>query len=58
MKKFREITEQHREKGRFKPTTPRMVPNRAVASPRPESDSANVALKERCWTGYRQIGLK
>ena len=46
VKKFREITEQHREKGRFKPTVPRMVPNTPVVSPRPSSDSADVRLKE------------
>ena len=46
MKKFQEIAEQHREKGRFKPTVPRMVPNTPVASPRPTSDSADVKLKE------------
>ena len=59
MKKLSEIfSEQHREKGRFKPTIPRMVPNKPNASPRADSDSANVSLRERCWTGYRQIGLK
>ena len=48
MKKFKElnINEQHREKGRFKPTTPHNVPNVAAASPRPSSDSAEVRLKE------------
>lgn len=46
MKKFKEILEQHREKGRFKPVKPRNVPNVAVASPRPSSDSASVKLKE------------
>ena len=59
MKKLSEIfSEQHREKGRFKPTVPRNVSNVAGASPRASSDSADVSLKERCWTGYRQIGLK
>ena len=48
MKKFKElnINEQHREKGRFKPTTPHNVPNVAAASPRTSSDSAEVRLKE------------
>ena len=46
MRKFREIAEQHREKGRFKPTVPRMVPNTPVVSPRPTSDSADVKLRE------------
>jgi len=59
MKKLSEIfSEQHREKGRFKPTVPRNVSNVAGATPRASSDSADVSLKERCWTGYRQIGLK
>lgn len=59
MKKFSEIfREQHREKGRFKPTIPRNVSNVAGASPRASSDSADVSLRERCWTGYRQIGMK
>ncbi len=59
MKKLSEVfSEQHREKGRFKPTIPRMVSNKSSASPRPTSDSANVSLRERCWTGYRQIGMK
>ena len=46
MKRFKEISEQHREKGRFKPVKPHNVPNVAVASPRPSSDSASVKLKE------------
>ena len=46
MKKFREISEQHREKGRFKPIEPKMVKSTDVVSPRPTSDSANVKLKE------------
>lgn len=46
MKKFKQIAEQHREKGRFRPTVPRNVSNVAAASPRPSSDSANVRLKE------------
>jgi hypothetical protein len=46
MKSFKDITEQHREKGRFKPVRPHNVPNVPVVSPRPSSDSANVKLKE------------
>ena len=48
MKKFKELNmnEQHREKGKFKPTIPRNVPNVATASPRTSSDSAEVRLKE------------
>ena len=46
MKNFKEIAEQHREKGRFKPVKPHDVPNVAVVSPRLSSDSANVKLKE------------
>ena len=46
MKNFKNIAEQHREKGRFKPVKPHDVPNVAVVSPRPSSDSANVKLKE------------
>lgn len=46
MKKFKQIAEQHREKGRFRPTVPRNVSNIAAASPRPSSDSADVRLKE------------
>ena len=54
MKKLSEVfSEQHREKGRFKPTIPHMVANKATASPRSSSDSANVSLKERCWPGYK-----
>jgi hypothetical protein len=54
MKKLSEVfSEQHREKGRFKPTVPHMVANKATASPRTTSDSANVSLKERCWPGYK-----
>jgi hypothetical protein len=30
-----------------------MVPNKATASPRSASDSANVSLRERCWPGYK-----
>ena len=46
MKKFKNILEQHREKGRFKPVVPYNVPNVSVVSPRDSSDSANVKLKE------------
>ena len=46
MKRFKEILEQHLEKGRFKPVKPHNVPNIAVASPRSSSDSASVKLKE------------
>ena len=46
MKNFKNIAEQHREKGRFKPVKPHDVANVAVVSPRPSSDSANVKLKE------------
>jgi len=54
MKKLSEIfSEQHREKGRFKPTIPHMVANKATASPRTTSDSANVSLRERCWPNYK-----
>jgi len=54
MKKLSEVfSEQHREKGRFKPTVPRMVSSKSVASPRGDSDSANVSLRERCWPGYK-----
>jgi len=54
MKKLSEVfSEQHREKDRFKPTIPHMVANKATASPRTTSDSANVSLKERCWPGYK-----
>jgi len=54
MKKLSEVfSEQHREKDRFKPTVPHMVANKATASPRTTSDSANVSLKERCWPGYK-----
>ena len=46
MKSFKKLSEQHREKGRFKPVQPHNVPNSAVVSPRPSSDSASVKLKE------------
>ena len=34
MKKFRQLSEQHREKGRFKPTIPHNVKSHTVATPR------------------------
>ena len=43
MKRLKDLLEQHREKGRFKPVKPHNVPNVAVVSPRPSSDSADVA---------------
>ena len=46
MKKFRELSEQHREKGRFKPTVPHNVSNTSGGTPRETSDSANVKLRE------------
>lgn len=46
MKKFKSLAEQHREKGRFKPTLPHNVVNKANVSPRSDSDSAEVKLKE------------
>ena len=46
MRRIKDILEQHAEKGRFKPTTPRYVSSTSVVSPRPASDSANVKLKE------------
>ena len=46
MKSFKQITEQYREKGRFHPVKPHNVGSVAAASPRGESDSANVKLKE------------
>ena len=46
MKSFKQITEQYREKGRFHPVKPHNVGSVAAASPRKESDSANVKLKE------------
>jgi len=46
MKRFKEILEQHREKGRFKPVQLHNVPNTAVASPRSSSDSVTAKLKE------------
>ena len=67
MKKFKDLFEQHREKGRFKPVKPHNVASVAVASPRPTSDSANVKLKEdlRQWFdpkhpkgGWKRINSK
>jgi len=46
VRRIKDILEQHREKGRFKPVVPRYVPSVAVVSPRPSSDSADVKLKE------------
>ena len=46
MKKFRELSEQHREKGRFKPTIPHNVSSTPGGTPRETSDSANVKLRE------------
>lgn len=66
-KRLREIAEQHREKGRFKPVKPHNVPSVANVSPRPTSDSANVKLKEdlRKWFsktapegGWKRINSK
>ena len=51
MKKLSEVfSEQHREKGRFKPIVPHMVSSHGVASPRGESDSAKVSAKEQSET--------
>jgi uncharacterized protein YecT (DUF1311 family) len=67
MKKFKDLFEQHREKGRFKPVKPHNVASVAVTSPRPTSDSANVKLKEdlRQWFnpkhpkgGWKRINSK
>lgn len=67
MKKFKDLFEQHREKGRFKPVKPHNVASVAVASPRPSSDSADVKLKEdlRQWFdpkhpkgGWKRINSK
>ena len=46
MKRFKEISEQHLEKGRFKPVKLHNVPNIAVVSPRYSSDSSSAKLKE------------
>lgn len=42
----KQVTEQHREEGRFKPVKPHNVKSVATVSPRTTSDSANVKLKE------------
>jgi hypothetical protein len=58
MKKFRDISEQYREEGRHKLIYPK---NKAVASPRPESDSAKVKLGEETQTppiGVRSLYTK
>jgi hypothetical protein len=47
MKKFKDISEQYREEGRHKLIQPK---NKAVVSPRPESDSAKVKLGEEMQT--------
>ena len=54
MKKFRQLSEQYREEGRFKPTKPHNVSNVGAASPRPTSDSANVKLKEQDDTSEKE----
>ena len=46
MKKFKDLTEQHSEKGRFKPVIPKIVKNKAILKTRPKSDSADVKLRE------------
>lgn len=59
MKKFSELAEQYREKGRFKPTLPHTVQSTGVG-PRPEIDSAKVKLKEEeiseAYPGHIQKG--
>jgi hypothetical protein len=58
MKKFKDISEQYREEGRHKLIYPK---NKAVASPRPESDSAKVKLGEEMQTpsiGVRSLYTK
>jgi len=47
MKKFKELSEQYREEGRHKLIYPK---NKAVVSPRPESDSAKAKLREEADT--------
>lgn len=42
----KQVTEQHREEGRFKPVKPHNVKSVATVSPRITSDSANVKLRE------------
>ena len=46
MKSFKDLSEQHAEKGRFKPVKPHNVVNKSLTTPRDDSDSANVKLKE------------
>ena len=46
MKSFKEISEQHREEGRFKPVKPHNVASKGLVSPRDAVDSANAKLKE------------
>ena len=46
MKTFKNLAEQHREQGRFKPVKPHVVKSNAGASPRTKSDSADVKLQE------------
>jgi hypothetical protein len=45
MKRFKNLFEQHREVGRFKPVIPHNVKAKGIG-PRPSVDSANVKLKE------------
>lgn len=45
MKKFKDLTEQYREEGRYKPVIPHNVKSKGVG-PRPEVDSSKVKLKE------------
>ena len=44
--KTEEVSEQHREKGRFKPIVPHNVSSTPGGTPRETSDSANVKLRE------------
>jgi hypothetical protein len=46
MKKFKDLAEQHSEKGRFKPVVPKMVRNTSILKTRSKSDSADVKLRE------------
>ena len=58
MKKFKELSEQYREEGRHKLIYPK---NKAVVSPRPESDSAKAKLREEADTppiGVRSLYTK
>ena len=41
MKKFRELSEQHREEGKFKPTVPRKLSTKVVATPKVEESVAD-----------------